>query len=152
MKNYTPKYFTFDEFTRSATASANGVGNIPGPQETSNIYSLIEHVLDPVRKMWGSPIIVSSGYRCPKLNALVNGARNSSHMTGQAADITVGGKVQNWQLYTKIKSSDVPFTKLIFERNKKNVYWIHISYIEGNSLRKCYIYDPKTKTYEIDKT
>ena len=152
MITYIPKYFTLDELMRSTTAAAHGISNVPGPQETKNIYSLIENVLDPVREMWGGPITVSSGYRCQRLNALVNGAKCSSHLKGQAADITVGGKDRNWQLYTQIKRSGIPFTKLIFEHNKNNVYWIHISYIKGSSLRKCFIYNPETKTYEPDKT
>ncbi len=37
------------------------------------------------------PIIVTSGYRCPKHNKTVGGARYSQHMTGKAADIKIKG-------------------------------------------------------------
>jgi hypothetical protein len=33
------------------------------------------------------PIIINSGFRCPRVNALVGGVRNSQHLQGQAADI-----------------------------------------------------------------
>ncbi len=37
------------------------------------------------------PIGITSGYRSPQHNAAVGGAKNSFHMRGMAADITVGG-------------------------------------------------------------
>ena len=33
------------------------------------------------------PIIINSGYRNPRVNALVGGVKNSQHLLGQAADI-----------------------------------------------------------------
>jgi len=147
---YIPRYFSIDEMTRSTVGAANGIRNQPGVQETRNLYALIENILDPVRERWGKPITVSSGYRCAKLNTLVKGAKCSSHMTGQAADITVGGKENNWKLYELIRTSGLPFTKLIYEHNKNNIYWVHVSFIKGQPLRKCYIYHPETKVYELD--
>lgn len=37
------------------------------------------------------PVNVMSGYRCPKHNAAVGGAKGSLHMAGKAADIHKGG-------------------------------------------------------------
>ena len=45
--------------------------------------------LEALRAMWGRPIIVTSGYRCPEHNAWVKGAPESLHMMGQAADVVV---------------------------------------------------------------
>lgn len=39
----------------------------------------------------GRPISITSGYRCPKHNAKIGGAKNSFHMRGQAADFVVSG-------------------------------------------------------------
>ena len=47
----------------------------------------MREVLDPVREKLGKPIIVDSGYRCPKCNAAVGGATQSQHLVGEAADI-----------------------------------------------------------------
>ena len=52
-----------------------------------NIEALVENVLDPAREKLGAPIVVNSGYRCPKHNAAVGGVTNSQHMKGEAADI-----------------------------------------------------------------
>lgn len=48
---------------------------------------VLASVLDKVRNAFGKPILVTSGYRCPLLNAHVHGAKNSHHLFGEAADI-----------------------------------------------------------------
>ncbi|SHK23417.1 Peptidase M15 [Clostridium cavendishii DSM 21758] len=48
--------------------------------------------LETLRTRLGNhPIIITSGYRCPAHNAAVNGASNSQHLYGTAADIQVSG-------------------------------------------------------------
>ena len=61
-------------------------GQLP-PHIRENIEALVDNVLDPAREKLGKPIIVNSGYRCPKHNAEVGGVKNSQHMKGEAADI-----------------------------------------------------------------
>jgi uncharacterized protein YcbK (DUF882 family) len=47
--------------------------------------------LQKLRDMIGKPIIIHSGYRTPEYNAQVGGAKESQHMEGKAADISVKG-------------------------------------------------------------
>ena len=47
--------------------------------------------LEELRAKVGKPIHITSGFRCPFHNADVGGARNSQHILGRAADITVKG-------------------------------------------------------------
>ena len=47
--------------------------------------------LQLLRERINRPIIITSGYRCPEYNRRVNGATNSQHMLGTAADIRVDG-------------------------------------------------------------
>ena len=61
-------------------------GQLP-PLARENVKALVREVLDPVREKLGSPIIVNSGYRCPKHNKDVGGVKNSQHLCGEAADI-----------------------------------------------------------------
>ena len=61
-------------------------GELP-PFAKENTVALVHEVLDPARERLGKPIIVNSGYRCPKHNREVGGATNSQHMKGEAADI-----------------------------------------------------------------
>jgi len=81
------RYFTISELLRSDTALKMGIWNGANLEHEENMRALVENVLDPLRARYGHPIYVSSGYRCPKLNNAVNGALNSQHMRGEAADI-----------------------------------------------------------------
>ena len=47
--------------------------------------------LERLRFLVGKPIIILSGYRCPKHNREVGGAPTSQHLYGRAADIRVEG-------------------------------------------------------------
>lgn len=51
---------------------------------------LIE-TLEKIRNHFNAPIIINSGYRTPSWNSKVNGASNSYHCKGMAADIVVKG-------------------------------------------------------------
>ena len=47
--------------------------------------------LEMLRSKLGKPIIITSGYRCPKHNKEVGGVANSQHTKGTAVDIKVKG-------------------------------------------------------------
>ena len=81
------KYFTLKELTKSNEAKRNKINNVPTKQEEQNLVALVENILDPLREAYGKPIIVTSGYRCERLNKLVKGSKTSQHRLGQAADI-----------------------------------------------------------------
>ena len=121
------KHFTINEMTRSATAKRYGINNTPSPEVAHNIRNLVEKILDPLREAWGQPIIVSSGYRCPRLNKIVKGAASSLHIVAQAADIhTVSDRPEdNKRLFDLIRKLNLPFDQLIDEYGYN---WIHVSY------------------------
>lgn len=125
------KYFKLLELTRSDTAKRSNINNIPNKQEEANIIALIDNILDPLREAYGKPIIVTSGFRCERLNKLVNGSINSQHRLGQAADIrTIEDTVEeNKKLFELIQKLNLPFDQLI---NEYNYSWIHVSYSPHN--------------------
>ena len=127
------KYFSITELTSSATALREGIDNRPPKSAYHLLHILIEQLLDPIRKAWGGPIVVSSGYRCKQLNELVGGARHSHHLLGCAADIIGGSKEANHRLFQLIRQMQqegrIRFTQLILEGDGR---WIHISYVPGN--------------------
>lgn len=47
--------------------------------------------LEKIRTHFNAPVIINSGYRTPCWNSKVNGASNSYHCKGMAADIVVKG-------------------------------------------------------------
>ena len=108
------KYFTLEELTRTNT----GLLNIPAIKEVANLQDLVTNILDPLRELYGHPIIVGSGYRSPRVNTAVKGSSSSHHVKGMAADIEGfdKSKVENKKLYELIKNN-FKFTQLINERN-----------------------------------
>ena len=122
------KYFTLNELTRSTTASAEGISNVPSQEAADNLMYLANNLLDKIRERWGAPIKVNSGYRSPKLNERLKGSKTSQHMTGQAADITTGMAGSNKVLFDLIrtmqKDGEIEFDQLIDENNYT---WIHVS-------------------------
>lgn len=131
-QNFKADYFNLAELTNSDTARRLGIDNTPSQASIANLQLLCKYILDPIRRIWGQPVIVSSGYRCPKLNAAVHGARYSQHTLGQAADIrtVTDSPEDNMRLLRTIINADLPFDKLIAEYvdDKGRPDWIHISY------------------------
>ena len=124
------KYFTLHELCASATARRLGILNVPDETQRENLIRLVDNVLDPLREAWGAPIIVTSGFRCPRLNTVVGGARRSQHMLGEAADIrTVSNQPEdNRRLRDLLITLGLPFDQLIDEYGCS---WLHVSYREG---------------------
>ena len=125
------KYFTINELTKSSTAQRLHIDNNPTQEVKDNLNKLIDNVLDPLRELYGKPIIVNSGYRCVKLNKAIGGAKNSQHLVGQASDIRTvqNTKESNKELFDLIKNSKLPFDQLI---NEYDYNWVHVSYSPRN--------------------
>lgn len=132
------KYFTIEELTKSPTATRKGIDNTPNATVRKNLTLLVEKILDPLREAWGAPIIVSSGYRCGKLNRAVGGATGSQHLYGQAADIrTISDKPsENKKLFDLIRTLKLPYDQLIDEYGFN---WVHVSYGPKNRRQILHI-------------
>src|SRR5262245_1372399 len=86
---YLTPHFTLEEYLHSDTADAMGIDNTPTHDD---IIHMVYHALmmEGVRHICGDhPVSISSGYRCPQVNAAVGGASNSAHLYGCAADFTI---------------------------------------------------------------
>lgn len=130
------KYFTLEEFYRSATASKFGIINKPLAKKDideveKNLNLLCDNILDPLREKMDAPIYVISGYRCMEMNRRLGGAKNSQHLVGKAADITMNTFPKNLLLADTLLSFELPFDQLILERTDANTFhysWLHVSF------------------------
>lgn len=135
------KNFKLSEFFNSIAADRNGIKNEPSIDERAtierNINLLVDNVLDPVRDKFCTPVIITSGYRCPQVNKLVGGANNSQHMSGCAADFHIKGftYLMMRQVFLNIYDT-MDFDQLIYYRSK-NI--IHVSYVENNNRHEAFL-------------
>jgi zinc D-Ala-D-Ala carboxypeptidase len=130
--NFT-KNFSLAEFTRSQTATRHGYDNTPPKAAIAALERLCMKVLQPLRDLIQSPIIVTSGYRSPSLNYAVGGSETSQHCLGQAADIYAIG-ISTAKLFDVIRKSGLPYDQVILE-NPSDDGWVHVSYRGGNHDR-----------------
>ena len=123
------EHFTLYEFEKSPTAKAHGITNSAPPLVATNLMALCVNVLEPLRRAFNMPIVIGSGYRCPKLNKLVGGVSNSQHMTGEAADIHIPDNDLGLKWFEWIRTH-CKYDQLITERNTKDSkrFWIHVSF------------------------
>lgn len=115
-------HFTAAEMTLSQEAVREGIDNTPGDAEVANLKLLCTSLLEPARVATG-PILISSGYRCSQLNALLHGASGSYHVLGLAADhhsprLSVYELTRWW-----VESSGLPFDQVIYEF----AAWVHVA-------------------------
>lgn len=128
-------HFTMSELLKSDVAEKYNISNIPDKQSLDNMLILICECLESIRLYINKPMIISSGYRSPRLNGhpLINGAQNSQHVTGQAVDFTIKGMTPK-QIIEKIKASGVEVDQVINEKN----CWVHLSYNKGKNRNQYF--------------
>ena len=123
--------FSLEELIASETAKKKKIDNTPSKSIIAKLDKLCKEVLQPIRDKYGHSIIITSGYRCPKLNSAVGGAKNSQHMLGEAADIkcTATSKAYLFNLIKEmIDKKEIKVGQLIWEYgSKKEPNWIHVS-------------------------
>jgi zinc D-Ala-D-Ala carboxypeptidase len=131
--------FTLEELTFSQTAARQGIINTPDAQQIEALRELCTKVLQPLRDALGLPITVSSGFRCPELNRAVQGAADSQHLLGQAADLQCFSLAPA-EFFRRAVAMSLPFDQLIYEGSPHTV-WVHISYspaARGEILRATF--------------
>ena len=118
--------FTLKELTKTNT----GLPNLITDLEIDNLSRLCQKVLQPLRDIYGKPIIVNSGYRSERVNKAVGGVPTSQHRRGEAADITAGSVKENKRLFNILKTME--FDQLI----SYGYRFLHVSYTIRKPNRK----------------
>lgn len=128
------EHFSLYEMERSGTAISENIENKAPEEAVNNLRQLCINVLEPLRRRYGA-IIISSGYRCKKLNDAVGGVSNSQHMRGEAADIHTSSLEQAKKYFNFIKEN-TDFDQLLLESLMDNgCCWIHVSYTTRRANR-----------------
>lgn len=118
-------YFTIKEMTKSQTAELYHIDNTPTEKVIGNLKKVM-YILDLVRTYIGKPILINSGYRCEKLNEMVNGVQKSMHTKGLAADFRTEEKKDINTMFEFLERNKNKF-KIIELINYKNFIHMGVS-------------------------
>lgn len=129
------KYVSYGEIIRSDAARRYNINNEPNAEQLANITTLCIEIYDKVREHFGKPIFISSCFRNPTINKIINGAPTSQHMRGEAIDLDcdLWGGVTNKELFEYIKEN-LDYDQLIMEGGENG--WVHVSYKRDGHNRK----------------
>jgi hypothetical protein len=128
------------EVTKSGTAKRLGINNQPTPDHLNNLKLVATKIFEPIRKHFGKPIFVSSGYRSKALNDATPGSSaTSQHCSGEALDLdqdSMNTGITNKMVFEYIKNN-LEFDQLIWEfGTDANPDWVHVSYESTGKQRK----------------
>lgn len=125
-KEIQSEFFTLRELTKSSTASRNHIDNTPSAEIIQNLQYGVDMVLDPLRRLYGKPIVITSGYRCPELNKKVAGVANSWHTQGNAADIHVSSLAEASKIFSNLQK--IPSVDTALFEHSTSGQWLHVQW------------------------
>ena len=133
------KHFSLSEMIYSDTAIRLHIENDPPLEVVANLKRTANG-LERVRQLLNNnAIIISSGYRCKRLNEAVHGQPNSQHVEGNAVDFRCPTYGPTSRLVRIIKDSGIEYDQVIQEFGDAG--WVHISFSDH----------PRRMALQIDK-
>ena len=120
------EFFSLAELIKSSTANKHHIDNTPPADVIKNLQYGVDMVLDPLRRIYGKPILITSGYRCQKLNTLVGGVSNSWHTRGNAADIHVDSLTEATKLFSNLQK--IPSVDTVLFEHSGTGQWLHVQW------------------------
>ena len=136
LERHLSPHFTFEELTRTYVIPYKLLNSLLAKQYLNNLIILSNYLLEPIRAILNSPMIITSGYRCHALNKVVGGNNKSQHLNGTAVDFVIPNKdVSLDNIFLKLRESPfLHYGQLILERS-----WIHISLgVPFREQKKCH--------------
>ena len=131
------KHISYKEAVGSNYAKQKGISNKPNEEQVENMKLLAEKVFEPLREWVDAPIKVNSMFRSLELNTALKGSKTSSHMKGEAMDITSMGGKSNLEMFHYIKDN-LCFDQLIWEFGKEPK-WLHVSFNKDNNRKQVLV-------------
>jgi hypothetical protein len=124
------EHFSLEEATASQTATRLGIKNEPTPPILDNMQRAAKG-LELVRALLGCAVLVSSWYRCLRLNRSIGSSDTSAHTRGWAIDFSSPRFGTPRAIVEAISKSSIAFDQLILEgvsKDKPHGAWVHISF------------------------
>ena len=132
------KHISYKEATHSNYAKQYKIANKPSDEHIENMELLAEKIFEPLREWVDAPIRVNSMFRSEKLNTALKGSsKTSSHLKGQAMDITSMGGKSNLEMFHWIKDN-LDFDQLIWEFGSEPK-WLHVSYNKDKNRKQVLV-------------
>lgn len=123
------RLFNFSQYVYSDTARENKIEEQfkPTLEIIYNLQLLHQKIVLPLFDYLTGILIITSGYRCERLNTAVGGVKNSEHIKGMAVDLNY--------FYRGVKA-DIHILEAVHDLNLKyrqlgdehHMEWVHISY------------------------
>ena len=135
------EFFSLAELTRSDTAARRKIDNTPNKAIIDNLQYGVNMVLDPLRRLYGKPIKINSGFRCEQLNKLVGGVTNSWHQVGNAADIHISSAEEAKILFSNLQK--LPSVDTVLFENSKTAQWLHVQWDKTRTPRHHFNFNYK---------
>ena len=130
------EHFVLPEFLASHTAEGHKIPTIPLKRHIDRLRNLAVRCLEPTRQRFKLPILVTSGYLCPKLDQLVGGVPHSQHVQGMTADTQIPRRHWPFSVTTEeqmarilwywMKDNLPDYDQLILEHHGAS-WWVHVS-------------------------
>ena len=136
------KHISYKEATGSNYAKQYGIKNKPNEEQVENMKLLAKEVFEPLREWVGCPIRVNSMFRSLELNTALKGSITSSHMKGEAMDITSMSCDKedcktNLDMFHYIRT-ELDFDQLIWEFGAEPK-WLHVSYNKDKNRKQVLV-------------
>ena len=131
------KHISYKEAVRSDYAKKHKIENEPNDEQLENMKLIAKEVFEPLREWVGGPIKVNSFFRSEDLNTGIGGSKTSSHLKGQAIDLTTMGLKTNAEIFYYIKDN-LEYDQLIWEYGRVNPKWIHVSFNSVKNRKQAF--------------
>lgn len=126
---FLSEHFSLEEALRSQTAERNEIDNTPTP-EILEVMKKTAIGMEKVRALLSNKfVVISSWYRCPRLNTAVGSASTSQHIKGEAVDFVspqFGTPLEVAKFIVDNKDL-IRYDQIIYEHT-----WVHISFVASN--------------------
>lgn len=98
----------------------------------ADISPLLVEQLGRVRGVYGKPMVVTSGVRCPSHNEAVGGKADSAHLSGLAVDVACDNSLDRWNLLS--------LCLMYFSRVGISKTFIHVDIDTSKPQDVCWLY------------